>query len=428
MHEQMVPHEVLLGLAEATGRRNDPGLRQMLDHLFLMPDKDDQEIAKSLAEQFTREIRFHGRKVHPFLPSPEREALANGGGLIIGRIPNYKEVVRAPLNTHWYVAGTAGSGKTTAVEMATILAYRSGRSVVVVDPEGQFAQELAGMVRPHDLYIVDQNSYLVNIYQPPAGCTHEDWLGQFANLERECFFFRYGAENLAMKVRRAILASGQELTLPSFWQRLQEEGPKIARGSREWDSFDTVKTRTEALLNYFKALRVHRSRGLEEIMSRRFVIFDWHTLENAQSKKFLTLHLLAWLMASRAGEVDHPADTLLVFDEVSQLASTELKNQSDITEPYFDTAMRRARKKGFCIVTLDQNAAFTRPVVRGNSGVKIVLRQASGEDRRVVANDLSLTPEQAAYLNKLEPREAVVKIPDVPIPFLVELPEVQRAD
>jgi hypothetical protein len=424
MSERPIEPETLQALGEAAGKRG-PALNALLSRLYMMPDDDDLEIAKSIAERDSLEIRLSGKKFHPFLPSPPAEALRALSGILIGRIPNYKEVVRAPVNTHWYVAGTAGSGKTTAVEIATIFAYRSGRNVVVFDSEGQFSADLAGMVRASDLYVFDHESYFVNMFQPPFGCSNEEWNGGLANLNRECWHYRRGAENAAQKVMQAVLSSGRELNMASFWEQLKIEEKKVARGSREWDYFDTVRRATEGLMNFLKGLRVRSSRGLEEVFSRRFVIFDWHRLENAQFRKFLTLHATAWLLASRSGETAHPADTMVVFDEVSQLASKDLSNQSDITEPFFETAMRRARRKGFCHVTLDQNAAFTHPVVRGNSGVKIILLDAqavrwTGEPLLLASCLLDLSPATQAPAVVIQMRgcdllaERVVRLMEAP--------------
>jgi hypothetical protein len=67
---------------------------------------------------------------------------------------------------------------------------------------------------------------------------------------------------------------------------------------------------------------------------------------------------------------------------------------------------------------------MTHPVVRANSSTKIIMELTEGRDKGVLASDFDLSPDQRAHLSALAPREAIVKLPHYPAPFLIEVPEV----
>jgi hypothetical protein len=126
---------------------------------------------------------------------------------------------------------------------------------VVFDPEGQFPVDIGAMFPRKDLYVVDADSYLVNPFQPPPSLTPRQWVGWTANLEREAWYFRRGAENFSNNVKLRLLDSGRELTLPAFLQAVKAAEPKKG-GWREHQSFESVRTVAESLLMFLPSLGV----------------------------------------------------------------------------------------------------------------------------------------------------------------------------
>ncbi|MEW5981724.1 MAG: DUF87 domain-containing protein [Acidobacteriota bacterium] len=422
-----IPDRVLIdALLEAHGQRHNAALRRRFDLLYLHPDRQDVESILSQARTLEFAIKVRNVELHPFLPSPAPETLQDSG-LIVGRIPGYKEPVFIPLNRHVYVAGTTGAGKTTVVEWLVLQAIRKDMHVIIFDPQGHFSRDIVPRIGFHRCYIVTGDTFRVNPFDPPPTTNIRDWLGWLGNINRELFSFRRGSENFFSVVALAMVESGARLNMKSFLAAAIAAQPK-QRYSREYDYFDSVKNTVEGLLASLPPIGVASSAGFSQIFSRPVTVFDFASLEHKQTKKYVTLLALSWLMASRSGQTDVQPDTLIVCDEIHELASVELKNQSDIGEPFFIEAMRRSRTKGFTFVTLDQNPAHTHPIVRANSGTKIVMMLDGGEDKFTMAADLDLNAEQRAYLSALESREALVKLPYLPTSFLVQVPEVIRVD
>lgn len=424
MPTKAVSYKLLKALQEAAGKRHDSELNDVLEALYLRPDEEDAEHTQLLAEQFDLEAKLLGRLVHPFLPSPLPDLL--NGDITMGTLPWYRERVCLPLFGHKYICGATGVGKSTLVKVLILAALERGLRVVVFDPEGQFGPELAAAVPRGDVYCVDPASYLVNPYDPPAPMPQREWLGWMANIDREVWWYRKNTQNFTNNSALEVLDSGRPLTLRSLHDHVLRRMPKH-RFSPEYDSWERVKTTLEALMLYSPGLTVESSRGLEEMLSRALVIFDWHRLADAQHRKYLTLHVLSWILASRNDEFGSYQPMLLVLDEVSQLASTEVIHGTDILEPLFEQALRRSAKRNISITTIDQNPAFTHPVVRANSAVKVVMRLDEGRDKRLMADDLDLNPEQRAWFSRLGFRQALVKLPTLD-PFLADIPEIKHAD
>lgn len=414
----------VMALAEAGGHRNDAEMASALNALYLNPGEKRAPVVERLVRYFSLQARLQGREVHPFLPSPPREVIQSGN-MLAGFLPFYHEPVTLPFAGHKYVCGKTGSGKTTFVELLLMAIDGAGKDIIVFDPEGQFPVEIGAFVPRKDVYLVDAQNYCINPWRPPAGCPVEKWIGILGNIEREVWFYRRGSELLSDEVKLNIVRSGRPLTVNSYAEEVDRRKPG-GRSFREFQSWESVKSTTQGMMMFLPQLTVEQSAGLDEIFSRRVVIFDWSSVENTQFRNFLTLHAMAWLTFSRPYEQERGVDTFIVCDEVSTLASIDLQNMNDIGEPFFLTVMRRSKKRGYSIITLDQTPSRTHPVVRANSDTKVILGEiVEGRDRKVVANDLGLDEDQREYLSRLQPRQAIVKMPNV-LPFLMEVPDVRR--
>ena len=192
---------------------------------------------------------------------------------------------------------------------------------------------------------------------------------------------------------------------------------------REAEWLHSVKSVTRTIWDFLPSLRTRRSGGFEKIFSHRFVVCDWSGIHNITLRRYWTLLVLNWAMAARTDDPHREADTLLVWDEVHQYASTDIQNQIDIAEPFVAVVLRQSCKRGFCVLALDQHPAKTMLVVRG-ARTKIVMELSEGRDINTMVMDMNLSPEQRDYLAVLPPRQAIVKTLLIPEPFLVEIPEV----
>lgn len=407
---------------EAAGRRNDPDYRIIEEILFSHPSEDSAANANLLLEQFDFEMRIAGREPHPFMPSPTSEEIG-GGSIPVGTLLNYEEeVATISPNGHIYIAGGIQLGKTTLAKTLILNAYAAGRQCIVFDPLGRFV-DLAGEIREGDCWIVSPELFQVNPFAPPDGMDVIEWFDPLMNIEREISRAGKNIEALYMSAAMAVLASGQQLSLPSFRDEIRKREPK--RYGPDLDAWQRLMNTVNGIMTAMPYLCVESSRGLGEILSRPLVIFDLSTLTNNVRKKYLVLLTLAHLLHSRP--MGGAWTTLVAVDEVHHLASTELARKLEDGEPYFNVTIRTAGNIGCAFLTIDQNPAFTHPVVRANSSTKILFRLEGGEDKRVIGQDLSLTPEQIAFLSQLKQREAIVKLPGV-TPFIVRVPEVEYVD
>lgn len=426
MPTRPVPERFLRALIEVSGRRHDRELDALVSALYLQPDERDAEHTQMLAEQCDLEAKMLNRIAHPFLPTPPPQELPKAGTLA-GTIPHYPaESVFLPLHGsksgHIYTCGATSSGKTTLAKLIVVGSRAAGHRIVISDPEGQFATDILRAFPPHDVYVCDAESYQVNVMEHPA-LKPREWLGWMENIFAEIFYFRKNTENFTNNAAIRMLESGRPLNLRSLLDEVLRKEPQ--KYTVEYDAWQRVKSTFESLLFYLPTLGVQASRGLAEIFSRPVVVFDWSRLRDTRHKRFLTLHTLSYFLAARTDDYGEPADALWVFDEVHEQASREIINTADMAEPAFEHALRTAAKRRVHILTIDQNPGLTHPVVRGNSAIKIVMRLEEGRDKRVIAEDLDLTPEQRAWLSRLE-RQAIVKLPTLD-PFLIDVPEIRHA-
>jgi hypothetical protein len=421
---KLLPERLVRSLAEQAGFRHDAGIQEMISNLYLDPDEKDAQDITELAHFFQTQIRFEGRTLRPFGINPPGELL-RAGELFAGHLMDYDERVLLSVKGHIGVFASTQVGKSTLAKLMMASALQRGLSVIVNDPEGEYARHIGGLLPPEDCYIVDDRSYLVNPFEPPPGVTALNWIGILGNIDREAWFYRRGSEDFSNRTKLEVLSRGQELNLESFYRAVLDAKPS-GRDFRENEWFQSVRSVVETIRDFLPALRTRRSAGLDKIFSKRLVIFDWSGLQNMQLKRYLTLHAMNWLYAMRLYQRANAARRTIIFwDEVSQVASKNIQNLMDLAEPFIVGLMRTAMKRGFCFVIIDQSPATLLPVCRGSVRTKIVMELDGGHDMDAMASDMNLTQDQRAYLGALQPREAVVKTLFIPDPFLIRIPEVQ---
>jgi hypothetical protein len=361
--------------------------------------------------------------MRPFGINPPGELL-RAGELFAGSLIDYDEPVFLSIKGHIGIFASTQVGKSTLAKTMMVSALQRELPVIVLDPEGEYTRDVGGLLPPEDCHFVDDRSYLVNPFEPPPGVTPLNWVGIIGNIDREAWFFRRGSEEFSNRIKLDILGRGQELNLESFYRAVLDAKPS-GRDFRENEWFQTVRSVTETIRKFLPALTIRKSAGLAKIFSKRLVIFDWSGLQNMELKRYLTLHAMNWLYAARPYERGGTERAVIFWDEIHQVASTDIQNQTDLAEPFIAGLMRTAMKRQLCFVIIDQSPARLLPVCRGAVRTKIVMELNEGRDMDVMASDMNLTQDQRAYLGALQPREAVVKTLFIPDPFMIRIPEVR---
>lgn len=417
-----VPEPLIRGLAELGGYRNSERFQRYIDSLYFDPDAQDVLEQNELLSHLQLRIRQKGVMEHPFAPAPPKEIL-DAGTLLFASIFGYDEPVTASLDHHIYITGPTGRGKTWLAKILAYAAYLKGIQTIVFDPVGTLTRDLLGIVPPSDLYFVEPDSFAISPFQHPPNVTMRQWIWAQADVDREVWSYRRGSENFSNSVKFGMLQVGSQIHLRSFLAAVKAAEPHRS-DFRLRQYFDTVLNTVQGLVDTLPSLTVHESAGLLEIYRRPMVIFDWESIGSTQFKTFLTLHALNWLRRWKGSDSEKP--TLVIVDEVNELASKDARGMNDITQGFFVDCLRRSRNQGVCMVMLDQTPSKTHDVIRANSDTKIIFAPDSGGDKRIISDDLSLTPDQRDFLGALPPRHVLVKLPFVPEPFLAVLPEVKH--
>jgi len=423
-------------LAAKAGVENLPWVRKAINStLFLQRPKNRQRLLKFLSIKSQKNVK----QDHPFLAAPSETDFADGDyelcRIVTGRGPQYPaRIKRVSACEHGIVVGPSGAGKTTwLVNLGTQIHSRgtkgaAGERQVAVwffDTEGQLPYFLAAAAASgcQDVLLIDvPRMFKFNRYFPPGVPDRLRYVTKVTAQDRECRFFRDFTMHM---VRDACFELLNRQGVFSERQLLEHiSSKKFKPGSRSAMSRESIVNRFRDSLQYmgsvYDTLRSHDLAGL----TKRTVVWLLADMASDHKSTFvgdLTLWLKECLPTSHSPKLK----LVLLIDEFADFCNIERLKRADLQEPYMLDAARVLRKRGVALILGTQSVYTVPHVILSNiSCFWLVFRPSDGFSRNILAQNVSLDPEQTRYMMEMSDRYVVCRTKNCPKPFLGHVGEI----
>jgi hypothetical protein len=420
-------HDGELGyLARRSGLSRDPGIRALVDSPLLSTKRREK-----LRSYLAYYAAVNSPLYHPFLPGPSLEEASQGDlslGLqvVTGRGPEYEFRLQSRgLLGVSQVDGPTGAGKTITFFLLARAAERAGASAWYFDTEGDLGR-LAVAADP-TIPVITPSMYRQDLFVgPPA--MELDWrqyVSKLVSTTQETLYARNGMMNMAREQALELREKDKRFTLFDFYHHLL--GKKYSLNTRERQYWESLRNRIGGMILPF--LGPTYSGGSHDIraLMGRSLVWDLRGLADDQLA-FFVVGLLFWVSLVRPIRADPELELLAVFDEVTRVCSIERMRRAGMSELFLLDMARTCRKRGEGMAAATQTPHLLPTQLNSNTNTCIVLRPADGRSLRAVSDSLALTGEQEMYLMALpdrNPRQAVLRVPGIGEPFLVELPDAR---
>lgn len=406
--------------------------------LFRLPTLNDGEAVQLRKETAPR-------------PVDERDALFLGTDEFGQRA--YFEMEK--LNKHAFISGVPGSGKTNTMHhMATSLVNR-GVPILVLEPAKHEYRAMLNADLAQDVRVFSPGGELafplrINPLQIPYGVT----VGQ--HISRLCEVFGASfplTESLPFLLDRAIEAvytahgwrskdrsrPGDKRSLPTLSELYEQMGKEIEKESYAGE----VRGNLQAVLRVRIGGLLRRELGeLFDVPVSTFEPHEWLRMSaivelealGRSEANFLTLLLLVLvrecLMVDAIYKGELPVRHVIFIEEAHNLVGPTAEAVSgDNADPkqaataFLSDMLREVRAYSEGIVIADQLPTAIAPEVLKNTGLKVALRMASSDDRKLLGSMMAANGAQLERMATADPGEALVLYEGLQRPFEIRMAE-----
>ncbi|NNC75951.1 MAG: ATP-binding protein, partial [Acidimicrobiia bacterium] len=392
-------------------------------------------------------------------------AEARGDELEVGQIVQFGKTTDRPyrvpfdaLTRHALVAGITGGGKTNTLFHLLKEAHRRGTPFLVLEPaKSEYRELLADSVVGDSLRVFtlgDERTapLRLNPFEPEVGIpvsTHIDLLrsvfgvslGMWTPLpqvvERAIHeIYEDRGWDIARDVNDRLDADGERHrsfpTITDLIAKVEEVVPQLGYGEEvEGNVLGALRTRLHSLRTGGRGrmLDTQWSFPIAELVEAPTVL-EMDAVGDDDDKAFLIGLLMIRIAEHRRVAGQEPGLVhLLVIEEAHRLlANTQGRAAAETADPRgkavetFANLLSEVRAYGQGLVIVDQVPTKLAPDVIKNTGLKIVHRIVSLEDRAVLAGSMAMNPAQAESLVTLPIGRAAVLSGYDDTPILVQVP------
>jgi len=369
-----------------------------------------------------------------FIPFNTQELMMTGESLYYGTNPISNNIIlinRSGLqNPNGIVLGIPGSGKSFACkrEMVLVLLTTNG-TVIVLDPEGEYAP-LVRALQGQVIKLSPSTNYRINPME-----INENYAGDEDN---PCDVIA------AVKFKSDFIISMLEVMIGSKHGILASERTILDRCVKQvytpWQR-NPVPKNIPTLQDLWKLIRETEGEDAKEIaLAMELYVTGSMNLFNCRTNVDINNRFVCYDVKSLTSNLK-PLGMLIVQDAVwsrvtinrSQQKKTwyfmdefHLMLKNPETAQYTSEIFKRFRKWGGIPTAITQNAKelmvnLDVSNILENSNFLVLLNQASG-DRKILAEQLSLSPEQLSFVRDSAAGEGLIRCGSVILPFRDKFP------
>lgn len=359
-----------------------------------------------------------------FIGNPEK------GFLLLGKSIRNNEMIPfiIPLNVlnqHIALLGRTGSGKTTIIYMIASQSISYGIHCWIFDMKQDY-RHLIQLIP--ELKVIRVGKELKhNPLQPPKSVLCQEWLSVFSRIFCSVHHLLDASSSMLLKSASRLYSDfgvdkGKDSypTLFDLADYLKQE--QRTAFSQDKIIMNRLIAKLEShIIPHKEIYDCSKGFSIDEL-SKHSVVFELTGLSETEAKaisNWMIFSLYCQRLAENSRE--NIIKNLIVVDE----AKTLFPMQADSTlsvEGYspISSLLSQSREFGIGFVIGDQGMSLLDSSVYTNTYTKIVMSLGHGKDIFNAGKMLGLNPAQVQYMNKLKTGQAIVRMPHIQNPFMVD--------
>ncbi len=413
----------LLKQAKSVYLSNDDRFQKLLQAATI---NQDTEFLAMAQEYLNEKIMQSLTDPHPFespsaqvssMPMPDHP-------ILMGKIKREEHrpflYKKDALNQHILITGGAGTGKTNLLYSLVLQVIFYGLYVLIFDRDKKDFRHLKNFKLGKDIIVLRVKDFFFNFLQVPSNVTPQEWIISFCFIFTHYFDLLAGSEGFLIPIITSLYRDygifDGKTTYPSL-NDLYDRVKALPVKGYSMRFKDTILNRLESFLAlYGPACEVSQGIPIEYIASNN-IVFEISELTERASRFFVGVILMALFKHRIAsGMIGNIVRNIAVIDECRYLVPPGY-NQNLNFSP-LTSLLSQSRDAGIGIILSDQSAQL-EPAVFVNTRCKLTFRLGNGFDIKKIAQSMSLTREQEAYITSMGVGEAIAKIPQDD-PFVIQ--------
>lgn len=373
------------------------------------PSKEWQRVAASLQV----------RKLFNPKPFPPPDSSVTGSiGIAIA--DNGQVIGVEPGEVHSILAGTTGSGKSTALRCVFSQSLAQGSPIWMFVKDGHDARSLLDIDR--DILVVDFQGAVKFNPLNLCGMPREVHANVLSDIYCQAMRVYDGTKNYLMELLPSLYGSTKTPSMHDLFAAVKSQRHSaFSRAARYQES---ASNRLGGLLSGSLGKVFDCSVGHEESLLNMNCIFEIGTLAS-EHQIFLTNLLVTQLFYHRLRSQDGKWK-LVGIDDANLLFDKSYEMRPDLGLPILHHLLTTVRKSKIGFWVASQTPSQVGNSILSQSSVKVLFNLGSGQDVEVMTRAFgNLTKEQIAQCYQLAPRQVVVKNTlRYPNPVLGTIPEI----
>lgn len=415
--EKFLPHpEWLMGKIIEAEMDRDPFVIALMKNYAAFRDSS---IAAQIWQRIEPKLTEIALRKDSFSPNPHNNEVY--GDLEIGKVKH----TRAPfglnldeLGQHTLITGRAGAGKTTLIYIILLRLLELGIPFWTFD----FKQDYRHLAKTGKVLVFDWESFRFNPLRPPPGVRPQLWIQAFTNVFCQSYYLLAGSKAILIDELEKLyndygVFEGSEVypTVHDLYDSLLTRKFERKYG-RERESWESVKTRTQACLHCFgKMLSCDKGFPIEDLLNNN-VVFELEGLLS-DNQGFLLSIILRYVFQYRLSNNQRSSlKHIFLFDEAKTVYNKQKEHDQKIGIPEIAEFTTKIREFGEGLVVADQMPTQLADSIKSNVYTVICMSQSGGLNVLEMTKALGLTKEQPETCRTLQSDtasqvfEAIVKL------------------
>ena len=344
------------------------------------------------------------------------------------------------INEHMLIAGRPGAGKTSLIYSLLTQLMEKDVPFWAFDFKNDYRHilNLCSHETKRDFFIFNPSTFRFNPLRPPEGVKPEAWVQVFINIFGFSFFILSGGSSVMVEqIHRLYNDYGvfkgsnrypSVLDLYEALRQFKKSGYFARSSSRELGYFEGCYNRISQLAISLKDFLDCDKGFLPEKLLESNVVLELQGLIN-DNETFIANIILAYIYQYKISNgLRSGLKHVIVFDEAKKIFSAKKEFTEEFSSGPIAVFASQVREFGEGLIVADQIPSELGKSIRDNVYTRVCLSQSGGDSVTTMANDLMLSPEQAAFTQQLAVDtsqkifEGIIRFPKYPYPFVIRMP------
>jgi DNA helicase HerA-like ATPase len=321
-------------------------------------------------------------------------------------------------NQHVLITGITDYGKSHLAKILVRFLKRLGFIVLIIDWADEY-KDLSQFFSPDELLVIDPRDFKINYLIPPKNVPPIVWRGELINIFRESMFLRDGSSNELFSVFSSIFRKDNPTIMDQYRAIMSRN---YRAGSRQSEYIETLKNRTEKLLNSYLADSLNCVVGHPmEILLNKSIVLRVGLISDDLISNFYVNFILKWIETYLRYNPEEMRDRVIFIEESHRHYYRSIQERSDLREPIIFSMAREIRKRNISLCFIDQIVSFIPKQIFGNINTIISFRLVNSSCIRAVTEACNLNLEQRKALTELPKQMAMIHSGELSQPYLVRI-------